>query len=391
MRFNPHAFKRLTEPHPVSATDANASSVPTSVPGVSDLNATLAAFICAYGHPGANQIPVPEGSMAVTLSLKYNDSAPQVDHFEYHAPTGCPAFLVLLVKKQAQTENLARKALTACPELHSLDWQWKSEKYGGGHGNYLQSSYFPTPPALKEHITARKTFGIGGPDAVSWEIQFANAWRGSSLQLWPHKHYGAPVVESPFSNGRDSGRDAVTSPIVAAWYLNERMRGVEIHFTRRPDDATLAPLRGDRAWRYTGKTKCWYARQTPETIAWAKTFCENFNGAAGPRPGSSSLSRHHRNRLLPLRSLSSFPARSANSSATLPPWKRKWLARRHCQADGCLPMIQKPNCKARMTPRPSARCCNASMRTARAAQNFTKPTRPTPALAPPASIWSPPL
>jgi len=58
------------------------------------------------------------------------------------------------------------------------------------------------------------------------------------------------------------------------------MRGVEIHFTRRPDDATLAPLRGDRAWRYTGKTKCWYARQTPETIAWAKTFCENFNGGS---------------------------------------------------------------------------------------------------------------
>jgi len=283
MRFNPHAFKRLTEPPPVSAADsASSPSVPASVPAPSDLNATLAAFICAYGRPGANQIPVPEGSMAVTLSLKFNDSAPQVDHFEYHAPTGCPAFLVLLVKKQAQTENLARKALTACPELHSLDWSWKSEKYGGGHGNYLQSSCFPTPPALKEHITARKTFGNGGPDAVSWEIQFANAWRGSPLQLWPHKHYGAPVVESSFSNGRDTGTN--NGPITAAWCLNERMHGVEIHFTRRPDDAALAPLRDDRAWRYTGKTKCWYARQTPETIAWAKAFCENFNGGIAMTP-----------------------------------------------------------------------------------------------------------
>ena len=283
MRFNPHAFKRLTEPPPVSATDsASAPSVPASVRGASDLNATLAAFIAAYGRPDANQITIPEGSLAVTLSLKFNNSAPQVDHFDYHAPTGCPAFLVLLVKKQAQTENLARKALTACPELHSLDWQWKSEKYGGGHGNYLQSSYFPTPPALKEHITARKTFGNGGPDAVSWEIQFANAWRGSPLQLWPHKHYGAPVVQSAFSNGRDTG--ANHGPITAAWCLNERMRGVEIHFTRRPDDAALAPLRGDRAWRYTGKSKCWYARQTPETIAWAKTFCENFNGGIAMTP-----------------------------------------------------------------------------------------------------------
>jgi hypothetical protein len=93
-------------------------------------------------------------------------------------------------------------------------------------------------------------------------------------------------MESAFSNGRhddpggNSGRNAVT----AAWCLNERMRGVEIHFTRRPDDAALAPLRGDRAWRYTGKTKCWYARQTPETIAWAKTFCENFNGGIAMTP-----------------------------------------------------------------------------------------------------------
>jgi hypothetical protein len=254
MRFNPHAFKRLTEPPTVSAPDpASAPCVPASTSA--DVNATLAAFIAAYGRPGANQVSIPEGSLAVTLTLKFNDSAPQVDHFEYHAPTGCPAFIVLLVKKQAQTENLARKALTACPELHSLDWSWKSEKYGGGHGNYLQSSYFPTPPALKEHITVRKTFGNGGPDAVSWEIQFANAWRGSPLQLWPHKHYGAPVVQSTFSNGRDTGTN--NGPITAAWCLNERMRGVEIHFTRRPDDAALAPLRGDRAWRYTGKTKCW--------------------------------------------------------------------------------------------------------------------------------------
>ncbi len=276
MRFNPHAFKRLTEPPPVSAID------PASAPAVSDLNATLTAFICAYGRPTANQIPVPEGSMAVTLSLKFNDSAPQVDHFEYHAPTGCPAFLVLLVKKQAQTENLARKALTACPELHNLDWSWKSEKYGGGHGNYLISSAIDLPVAVTQSLTAKHTFSGQPVTRACWEIQFANAWRGSALQLWPHKHYGAAVVQSAFSNGRDTGTN--NGPITAAWCLNERMRGVEIHFTRRPDDAALAPLRGDRAWRYTGKTKCWYARQTPETIAWAKTFCENFNGGIAMTP-----------------------------------------------------------------------------------------------------------
>ncbi len=204
MRFNPHAFKRLTEPTPVVATDpAGTPCVPAAASG--DLNQTLAAFICAYGRPTANQIPVPEGSMAVTLTLRYNDSAAQVDHFNYHAGLGCPAFIVLLVKKQAQTENLARKALTACPELHTLDWSWKSEKYGGGHGNYLISSAIDLSVAVTQSMTAKHTFSGLPVTRASWEIQFANAWRGSPLQLWPHKHYGAAVVQSAFSNGRDAG------------------------------------------------------------------------------------------------------------------------------------------------------------------------------------------
>ena len=191
MRFNPHAFKRITEPPPPVAATAPASTSADNGP-----DAVSAAFIAAYGRPGANQITVPEGSMAVTLSLKFNDSAPQVDHFDYHAPTGCPAFLVLLVKKQAQTENLARKALTACPELHSLDWMWKSEKYGGGHGNYLQSSYFPTPPALKEHITVRKTYcALAQPVALTQSVGRSNL----------------PTLRPESFRGSSSGRTSITA------------------------------------------------------------------------------------------------------------------------------------------------------------------------------------
>ena len=77
MRFNPHAFKRLTEPPPVSATDSasasSASSVPAKSPADSGPDAVSAAFICAYGRPGANHIPVPEGSMAVTPTINIAD------------------------------------------------------------------------------------------------------------------------------------------------------------------------------------------------------------------------------------------------------------------------------------------------------------------------------
>ena len=187
MRFNPHAFKRAHSSDAASTsvfTDAIAATSADALPSSilhppSSLPPATAAFICAYGRPGANQVTVPERSMAVTLSLKFNDSAPQVDHFEYHAPTGCPAFIVLLVKKQAQTENLARKALTACPELHNLDWSWKSEKYGGGHGNYLISSAVDLPVAVTQSLTAKHTFGGQPVTRAFWEIQFANACSGT--------------------------------------------------------------------------------------------------------------------------------------------------------------------------------------------------------------------
>jgi hypothetical protein len=281
MRFNPHAFKRQATTETKETAESATTEAVDALPVQPDIGRTASSFTNLYGRPNANRVTIPEGCMAVTLCLKFNDTAAQVDHFDYHAPLGCPDFLLLLVKKQPQSECLARKALALCPELQNLDWQWKSERYAGGHGNYLASSYFPTPGELKEHITARKTFGGGGPDAVSWEIEFAAPWRGDTLQLWPHKHYG----ERPPADTPAAMRDGPSSaPITAAWRLNQPLNGVEIHFTRRPEDATLAPLRADRAWRYSGHSKCWYARQTAETIAFARDFCDKFAGVKALEP-----------------------------------------------------------------------------------------------------------
>lgn len=320
MRFNPHAFKRAETTNGPDTATAAAMRADDDQP--TTISPQLAAFIAAYGRPGANQVTIPEGSLAVTLSLKFNDSAAQVDHFDYHAPLGCPAFVVLLVKKQAakarfaQTEHLARKALSACAELHALDWNWKSEKYVGGHGNYLISSPIELPAAIREVLAVRTTFGGQSVTRAFWEIQFASPWRGTALQLWPHKHYGAPTVESPFSNGRDPGD---RSPITAAWCLNEKLRGVEIHFTRRPDDATLAPLRADRAWNYTGRTKCWYARQTVATVAWAKAFCEHFNGGPSLAGAGEGARRADEGRVEKLARLNGIPSPVVSSSVISSP------------------------------------------------------------------------
>ena len=207
MRFNPHAFKRANGPDAASTsvvTDAsaatNADTQPESVvpSSVVSLSPALAAFIAAYGRPGANQITVPEGSMAVTLSLKFNDSAaasgplrlPRADRLSRFPR---PARQEAGPDREPRPQGAHRLPRTPRPrlvvEIREVR-RWPRQLF----------DKFPLvlPLAVTQSLTVRKTFGNGGPDAVSWEIQFANAWRGSPLQLWPHKHYGAPVVRIPF-------------------------------------------------------------------------------------------------------------------------------------------------------------------------------------------------
>ena len=260
MRFNPRAFQTAQARQPAPEPGAGvhlAPQAPSPEPG--------SAWLTAYGRPGANRVTVPLHQTAVTLCLKYNGSNPQVDHFDYHARLGCPDYLILLVRKQPQTEALARRALSLCPGLQRLDWTWHTERYAGGHGNYLQSSPFPYPAGLPTPYCQ--------VSLVFWEIEFTASHPGHTLELWPHQHFGDKSI-IPNSQTLDP---TPQTPITAAMILNPQFNGVEIHFTRRPSDTALAPLRADRAWRYTGRTQCWYARQTPATLAFARTYVEAFN------------------------------------------------------------------------------------------------------------------
>ncbi|MDE2102880.1 MAG: hypothetical protein KGL39_36890 [Patescibacteria group bacterium] len=93
---------------------------------VTDIDTTLdaqlirkigAARFVEFMGDGETPVAIPEGMMAVTLTLCYDNSDIVTDYFDRHANLS-PEFLLLLVKKQAQTEKLARKAMEiAFPEL----------------------------------------------------------------------------------------------------------------------------------------------------------------------------------------------------------------------------------------------------------------------------------
>jgi DNA-directed RNA polymerase subunit RPC12/RpoP len=192
---------------PIIPPPAAAYTPPTPPPEViarrEEFNRVLAEredkIVAHFGQPGADKIAVPDGMMAVTLGLKYDDSDAMTDYFNRHAPLG-PEFVVLLVKKQAQTERLAKRALehvmSLTPIKEQLTWKWKTEKYSMGHGNYLESSGFELPPDLHGLETAYRG---GRVTHAHWEFEFTCASRHTRA-MHPHASYGRKAAQPATCN-----------------------------------------------------------------------------------------------------------------------------------------------------------------------------------------------
>jgi len=168
-------------------------------------------FAKHYGQPDAPHVIVEPGMMAVTLCLCHDNSDSMTDYFDRHASLA-PDFALLLVKKQNQTERLARRALALCPELAGLEWEWHTEKYSLGHGNYLESSGFELPGELQNLQTRYRG---GGVTHAHWEIQFAAPYRGGGPgRILPHKNYGRlPTPPPPVGKARVEGEVRVIESV----------------------------------------------------------------------------------------------------------------------------------------------------------------------------------
>lgn len=76
--------------------------------------------------------------------------------------------------------------------------------------------------------------------------------------------------------------------------MNEEKNGVELHFPAVPSQDVLDRLRADNAWRYHRRGKYWYARRTPQTVAFAEALeaGETPPAATGAAAHSRTAHRH---------------------------------------------------------------------------------------------------
>jgi hypothetical protein len=231
-------------------------------------------FTQHYGQPGAPNVIVPHGMMAVCLSVKFDNSDIQTDYFDRHASLS-PDFVLLVVKKQAETERLARKALAiAFPEGNSgLDWKWHTEKYSMGHGNYLESSGFELPDELKNLQVGYRS---GGVTHGHWEIEFTR-----SSQLLPHRHLAVrPPAVRPLAKSH-VGEVALS--------INAEKHGLELRFPNIPAELIRAELKTS-GWRWSRFGGCWYIKDTPERRTSAEALVARLNQPAiVPSPAPATI------------------------------------------------------------------------------------------------------
>jgi len=127
-------------------------------------------FVRLYGD-GSTRTVEP-GYMAVTATLCYDGSDYMSDYFNTHAHLSEP-FALMVVPKGAETERIARAALSCYPIFNGIDFVWKTEKYSMGHGNYLTSKAFELPEELKG---LKKAYAGGEVTHGHWEIEFKRAY-----------------------------------------------------------------------------------------------------------------------------------------------------------------------------------------------------------------------
>lgn len=194
-------------------------------------------------------IEIPEGKMGICLDVCFDDSDMMTDYFCPHR--NLETCLLAIVRKQSEREALARSIIEQIPDLKEIEFDWKTEKYSMGHGNYLN--------AKSSHET-RKHKAYDGREEVNcfYEITFKNYGR----EIPHEKYYLGDLTEKSGSFSSGNGKEVRE---------NKEKNGVEIVFDSKPDDETLTLLKAN-GWRWSRFNRLWYNRLTPGNLEFAKSL-----------------------------------------------------------------------------------------------------------------------
>jgi hypothetical protein len=214
-------------------------------------------------------VAIPEGMMAAYLQIYFNDSNTMVDYFNAHCPIG-ESMLLAIVPKQAEKQALARHVLESYPELAKLTWEWHTENYSMGHGNYLESEAFGTE---KQHA-------YDGREEVNvwYEIQF-NPYAKDAVLAYKDYPGTQPGAATPVRSGEKVAQrvDSVTIR------RNEEHNGIEVVFPAKPEASVIRTLKS-LGFRWSPRGELWYTR-------FSENLMQRVKQALGQQEGDLPLDK----------------------------------------------------------------------------------------------------
>lgn len=228
----------------------------------------------AFGIPDRT-VSLSPGEKAIVAVLCYDNSHYQSDYYDTHARLGVP-LLIGTTRSNREDEASARAAVARFPQLAALKFEWKTEKYSMGHGNYLTSEGVDVPEALGQ---TRTRYGAGNDPIAKghWEIQYHNNRRADeSFSVFAGFY---DKLDPQASAEADAAADArAAGGALGTVKHNLEHNGVEIAFTDKPDDALRYTLK--RAGFRITRRPPWKWYQKFSAQAWAKA-CEIAGVASG--------------------------------------------------------------------------------------------------------------
>ena len=214
---------------------------------------------------------IPEDKRGVVLEICFDNSDPMSDYFDRHHCI--ETYLLAIIPDGREDERNLRTVIDQIPALKEIPFEWHTEKYSMGHGNYLES----------KTTTETRTDEAGRQIQCHYEIRYRKTY-GKPTRVIPHPQWFLGEVEGG-SNG-SSGKETVFEMTIRE---NRDMDGVEILFPSKPSRAVIETLK-NHGFRWSFKQGLWWKRNSLGLIerieqalkgsSDSSSSCENSEGSS---------------------------------------------------------------------------------------------------------------
>ena len=201
---------------------------------------------------------IPAGKRGVILQICFDNSDAMTDYFDRHYCL--ETYLLAVISDGREDERGLRNVIDRIPALKAISFEWHTEKYSMGHGNYLESK---TCPETRKH--PHKDHQVN----CHYEVRYMPTYRGKDGKATAHPEYYQGDLSAAFSMASSSGGNG--GPVSEMTIRkNAAMNGIEIIFPAKPERNVIDTLKG-YGFRWSQRQRLWWKRYSDSLLSSLKT------------------------------------------------------------------------------------------------------------------------